>query len=389
MKIPVCRVDVAIVGGGIAGLWLLARLQDQGYHAMLVETRALGAGQTLAAQGIIHGGIKYALNGTLSGASEAIAAMPERWRRCLAGAGDVDLGAAAQLAGHQYLITGTGAGRLAGFLASRALRSRVQRLAAADRPAVLRDPGFRGTVYRLDEPVLATASVVAALAAGPPEALALSHSVSLTATGELQLATVGGRRLTLQARRVVLAAGAGNAVLGTVPMQRRPLHMVLLRAPRLPSLYGHFLGLGDKPRLTVTSHRDHAGRAVWYLGGELAETGIARESPVQIAHARHELTALLPWLDLTGAEFATLRIARAEGCMPGGRRPDGPVLVQQEAVMTAWPTKLALTPLLADAIMGRLHTQGVGPGRGDPLPADWPRPALAEYPWNQAGLAWT
>ncbi|MFN3402304.1 MAG: FAD-dependent oxidoreductase, partial [Ferrovibrio sp.] len=39
-------VDVAILGGGIAGLWLLARLKRAGYSALLIEREALGAGQT-------------------------------------------------------------------------------------------------------------------------------------------------------------------------------------------------------------------------------------------------------------------------------------------------------------------------------------------------------
>ena len=73
-------VDVAILGGGIAGLWLLARLQAAGYSALLLENQALGAGQTLASQGIIHGGLKYALDLKLNTASDALADMPARWR---------------------------------------------------------------------------------------------------------------------------------------------------------------------------------------------------------------------------------------------------------------------------------------------------------------------
>ena len=36
-------VDVAILGGGIAGLWLLHRLQLEGYSAALFEAEQLGA----------------------------------------------------------------------------------------------------------------------------------------------------------------------------------------------------------------------------------------------------------------------------------------------------------------------------------------------------------
>jgi len=51
--------DVAIIGGGIAGLWLLNRLMNSGYNAILFESKALGSDQTVASQGMIHGGIKY------------------------------------------------------------------------------------------------------------------------------------------------------------------------------------------------------------------------------------------------------------------------------------------------------------------------------------------
>ena len=70
--------DVLIVGGGIAGLWLNARLRRQGFATLLVEKGSLGGGQSVKSQGIIHGGAKYVLHGALSGASETIADIPRR-----------------------------------------------------------------------------------------------------------------------------------------------------------------------------------------------------------------------------------------------------------------------------------------------------------------------
>ena len=57
--------DIVVFGGGIAGLWLLNRLRDEGNDAILLEADGLGAAQTLASQGIIHGGLKYALGGSV------------------------------------------------------------------------------------------------------------------------------------------------------------------------------------------------------------------------------------------------------------------------------------------------------------------------------------
>ena len=56
--------QVIIAGAGIAGLWTLRRLLAAGYDAILLERDAIGAGQTLGAQGILHGGVKYGLDGS-------------------------------------------------------------------------------------------------------------------------------------------------------------------------------------------------------------------------------------------------------------------------------------------------------------------------------------
>jgi len=58
--------DVLIVGAGVAGLWLNARLRRQGFSTVLVESASLGGGQSVKSQGIIHGGAKYALHGALT-----------------------------------------------------------------------------------------------------------------------------------------------------------------------------------------------------------------------------------------------------------------------------------------------------------------------------------
>src|SRR2546421_11461599 len=79
------RADVLIIGGGIAGVWILDELRRSGIDAILLEKRALGDGQTVASQGIIHGGLKYMFDGHVTTSVKAIAEMPIIWRECLAG----------------------------------------------------------------------------------------------------------------------------------------------------------------------------------------------------------------------------------------------------------------------------------------------------------------
>src|SRR5438445_7352869 len=103
------QLDVLIFGGGAAGLWCLDRFRRAGYHAILLESTALGRGQTIQAQGIIHGGGKYALRGVRDfTAVRSTKAMPERWRRSLAGEIEQDLRDTQVLSGrcHNWIQTG-------------------------------------------------------------------------------------------------------------------------------------------------------------------------------------------------------------------------------------------------------------------------------------------
>lgn len=390
--IPAINVDVAIVGGGIAGLWLLARLREQGYGAVLIESDRLGSGQTICAQGIIHGGAKYSLHGQLSASAQAIAGMPALWRCCLNGAGEIDLREARLLAEHQYLwATRAPTSRLAAFFASKLMQSRMEKV-ADDLPAALQHPEFRGAVYRLDEPIVDVASVLTALAHRYQDALLLSpEPVVPAADGTITLHHPDQPSLTLLPACIVFTAGSGSAALPWAVQQLRPLHMVMARGAQLPGpLYAHGLGVSDTPRLTVTSHTDAAGRLIWYLGGGLAETGIKRDRAEQIRVARQELTALLPWVDWTAVQFATFTVQRAEARQPGGVRPASFSVQREGRMIVAWPTKLALAPLLAEQLEVELRTLAVQP---QPLAgrelAYWPRPELAISPWDRGDLAWS
>ena len=385
----VISTDVLIVGAGIAGLWLNARLRAQGFSTLVVERESLGGGQSVKSQGIIHGGAKYALHGALTGASEAIADMPRRWREALAGDGELDLSGVRILSQAHYLWSpGTLAGNLTSFFASKAVRGRVDQVKGEQLPPALQDPRFKGKVYRLAELVVDVPSLIERLANLAGDGLLAGQSIEpLFDNNDLVGLRVDGR--DIHAQRIVFSAGAGNAELLasagiSIPAQQlRPLHMVLVKGPSLKPLYAHCLGGGPKPRITVTTHPAANGEWVWYLGGDIAEAdGVAREPAEQIAVAQKELSNLLPWVDLSQAQWATLRVNRAEPAQSGLVRPDNAFLSDQGRLLVGWPTKLALAPDFSDRVLQALEQDGIKPGHAPALP-ELPRPPLGQTPWEQ------
>ncbi len=412
------HADVLIFGGGIAGLWTLARLKRLGFSCVLVESHALGSGQTIASQGIIHGGLKYALDGQVGGAAAAIAAMPELWRDCLAGnaTAPIDLRGVPILSEHYHYWTSQGVlSRLAGAGASRVMRTAVERLGPTDRPPLLRDApaGIGGVdVYRVGEMVLDARLLVEKLAASGrgrilQASLATGHEPARTA-GPVRLHCADGREVEVNAQAILLCAGVGNenllgrfAIADAIQLrtQRRPLHMLMLRsAPG--ALYGHCVGTSSSPRLTITSGQIAGTEEhVWYIGGQIAESGNDRSADEQIAAAKREVAECMPWLALpAAARWATLRIDRAEGVPQGGSspllpgmRPDVPVVVTKGRTIAAWPTKLAFAPLLADEVVTLLNSMNVSP-RADaaldsPLPAS-AAPPIAPHVWDREDILW-
>jgi glycerol-3-phosphate dehydrogenase len=404
MRTKNISLDIVIFGGGIAGLWTLNRLRNLGYQAILLETQALGSGQTLKSQGIIHGGIKYALSGFLSGSANAIESMPQRWKDALEGTGELDLRTVNVHSQDQLLwSTGSLGSDIAGFFASKALNSRIQKLPKTDYPPFLKNPAFKGNVYRLAEIVLDTPSLIEALAKphndnifkiNPHSGYAFTYDqnnpqnvVSLKIFSDVET-----KALEIKAKRYLFTAGEGNESLGlTLPnaplMQVRPLQMTMVKLASASPFFAHCIDNGINPRITITTHPTQDGKIVLYLGGQLAEDGAKRTKTEQIEYAKKELLTLFPWLDLSNATWVSFFINRAEPNQPGGKRPENPFIETVGNVMIAWPTKLALAPVLADQIIAQLEQQNIEPSQAiseaKSALAHLEKPAIALPPWEE------
>jgi glycerol-3-phosphate dehydrogenase len=391
------QLDVLIFGGGAAGLWLLDELRRRGARALLLEADRLGSGQTIASQGIIHGGLKYTLQGALTPSAVQIREMPGLWRDCLAGDRRPDLsGVRLRTSSCHLWRTDRLGSRLAMIGARVGLRVAPQVVADDERPpALARCPGV---VARLDEPVLAPESLLETLfAENAKRVLSVAASqiqIAIAASANVRDVRIAdprtGATLNLAPRHVVLAAGRGNAELrrccglAETAMQSRPLHMVLARG-ELPLLNGHCVD-GRTTRVTITSDQDAAGRTVWQVGGQIAEIGVQLDERSLLARAADELRAVIPGIDLSRVEWSTYRVDRAEQATAGGARPESVGVLCAGNVITAWPTKLALVPYLAQRILERIGSVGSDSRETNATEVAicdaWPRPRVALLPWD-------
>lgn len=390
--------DVLIFGGGCAGLWLLDELRRRGVRALLLESGAVGGTQTTGSQGILHGGTKYVLQGIFSASAGSVRDMPARWRESLAGAVEPDLSQTRFRSRHCYLWRSDSWQSYLGMVGAQAfLQVKPVPLPDAERPALLaRCPG---QVFRLDEEVIDTTSFARVLAErnrglifqiDPAQGLEFQVNADGRVTSVLLREPGGLRELSVEVDRVVLAAGAGNDQLRmqigltSNAMQRRPLHMVLVRGD-LPPFNGHCID-GAKTRVTITADVDSQGRGVWQIGGQLAEDGVRLEPGALIAHAQRELAAVLPGWKSAGLEWATYRIDRAEARTADGSRPNDVQLLHEHNVLTIWPTKLVLAPRMAQQAMEHLgvldHSSGLAEFRTALSSLNWPAPVLALPPWE-------
>jgi hypothetical protein len=342
---------------------------------LLLEKSALGAGQTIQSQGIIHGGLKYALPlvRDLASAKE-IRNMPARWKRNLEGLDVPDLSTATVLSKECLFWIPSGSRLSIKKMVSQKglqwLRAKPREVAKAAWPGIL---SASGKVYAAPEPVLDTGSLLKALA---------------TANSEwVKLYEKGWPRV--DAKVTVLTAGEGNKDLlkrfGQDPkiMQVRPLRMIMFKGA-LPRLYGHCVE-GGKTALTITSH-PWQDQIVWQVGGEIAERFAYENKYVKVRQgAREFLKSHFPSLDMRGLQISSYHAERAEAGTSKVRRPSGAqVIALAPNLIVAWPTKLALAPVLAEEILTIVSKTTRPSGASEVMLPDLPLPPLAPYPWEHA-----
>lgn len=394
------RTEVLVVGAGITGLWLRRSLASAGIGSITIERAGLGGTQTLSAQGIIHGGLKYGLDGRLSAIGQALSQAPARWRDALAGRGPVDLSQARVRSDSVLMwMSDPQLGWLLGPIAQHALCSPTHVVSAEQAPPLLVDAARQGRLRRIEELVVDVPSVVRTLAEGEHSPLLRLDPLEARWTmeaGALRALEWNRPALRIEPEAVVFCAGAGNAELltrlsqDTPQMQRRPLHMVIVHQQDLPALQLHIVTHSPRPVLTLTSHLTQNGALCWYLGGELAEQGVSRSPAEQQQAAREQLSSLFPALDLHAATLTSLLIDRAEPRQPGFARPEGPRVFACANVLVTWPTKLALAPLLVEEIMATLKTRALArtyKNGVEDLPQKlWPPgldiPGFGHAPWD-------
>lgn len=320
-------VDAAIVGAGIGGLWIANLLLGRGLSVAICEPRGVGGVQTLASQGIVHSGAKYGLDGKTSPFG-ALRSMPDRWRRCLRGDGEVDL---------------------------RGVRVLSQTMHFRNAEAT----------FALDEPVLDVASLVRRLA----ERVANRIVAEAIAPESLVVDDAGIERLdlagcTIRARIYLFAAGAGNEVLARqagfarTALRYRPLRQTIVRLRRGAGVYAHWAedARETEPTLTVTTNG-----LVMSIGGTAADDGAQRGAANHVRLVRQLLREGFGDIDLDGAEFETFVAVRAE---PDANTIRDAFVARQGNCLLCLPVKLSLAPRLGDLVLAEL-------GRFEPAKGAW------------------
>ncbi len=386
MKYP---TDIVIFGAGIAGLWAFNRLKSMGYDVILLEVAAIGGGQTIASQGIIHSGLKFSIAGKVNNLAKSISKMPERWRACLNGAGELNLSTAKINATSQQMLIPKGfMGDLTNIITRKTLGDSVRNMPKNEWSEDIKNSGFNGSIVNMGELVLDVPSLIRSLA--DPYKNCIRKITQEQASEPFKFL----KDNNITAKRIIFTGAASNHKIAAknnhdsgLKTQARPLLQGMMRNAPFP-LYAHLIGKTDKPVASITTHKMSDGTLIWYLGGGVAERK-ADSDPTQVYSATQKAFKLyMPAIDFSDNKWAVLSIFRIEGkSNTDSWMPDTPTIHRAGDALYCWPTKLTFAPMLSDMILEDLKKHGITPSNKISNFSFLPDVEYAKTPWDTA--KWT
>ncbi|MEN9612629.1 MAG: hypothetical protein RLZZ628_3443 [Bacteroidota bacterium] len=389
------KMDVVLLGGGIAGLWLLNRLKKEGYSVILLENEAIGGIQTIHSQGVIHSGFKYQNHPEIVA---KLKEMRQEWTEGLQGRGGVDISKTKVSAKHQYYWT-QNASVNADFY-EHLVGDDFKKLSKKDFPSLLKYSDYTGQVFEAAEMILDMPSLIQNLYDNYANFIfkinAKTH-FCFDEKGAVQSVVLeNGDKI--DAQFFILTAGSGNECFVNdlkvnslcfkplQQMQRRPLHQVLIYKQGLPDFHGVCVSPVNNAftPVIITTHYTENRQKIWYLGGDIATKGVERSEMAQIDFAKTEMKRLLPNINWSDAHWATYCVDRAEPLQASVALPtDGCVDVCKN-VMQVFPVKFALMPDVANKVLNvfkQLKINAIGDFKMPKLD----KPTLRKPVWEKVG----
>ena len=360
--------EIVVVGGGIAGFFVLDRLRSAGHHAHLIGCPRPGMDQTQWSQGILHSGWKYH-----RGDPRPFPDLAKTWQDMFEGRADPQLPREAIRTSNLWVWGDVDADPSLG-------------------PQVMDLPDCLGhhQVHHLEETIIDPGRVLDHLRQKHQSYCHHGLVKAARMAGGFEILTEGERILT---KHLVLTAGAGNEALGMMLgrapgfMQRRPLRMYLIRGS-LPNIYGHAM---RQKEVALTIHTIPAAhnQRTWVIGGALAEDAPELHADDAEHRLRNALMSFLPGGLPNGCWWSSYRIDRAENATTDGQRPDDVCVELVDDVHYVWPTKLVLAPRAADTLLSMLPIPNRRPEQNDPgVWQNLPQLAPPQGPVQEAELKW-
>lgn len=358
------HTEVLIVGGGILGLWLLRLLHLAGIKAILIEKNALGSKQTIASQGMIHGGQRYNLLGKVSNHAKLISKMRDHWIDCLNGREKIDLTQTQVLANDQNIISKHSMfNQFSMNFAKLWMQNKMKEIDKTVLPQYLKQYDY--FFYQLAEPVVGVKSLISNLSQ-PLEKYIFKANIQEVVFKNNQenqqkidsvFCDIDGEKLNIKANYFCFTAGEGNFEL-LKKMNFNPKNLMQTRALRQfivkgvdCDLYAHLLGfdgIDARPSLTISTHQSNDGEKCWYVGGKIATDSLHLSESEAINLLKNKLKNCFPNMNFAKTKMQCFDINRAEIKAKDFLMPDKPKI--QKLFINAglaFPIKLTLAPLVA------------------------------------------